>query len=104
MLEPVSLDVPVVVGPHLHNFEEISEALFEAGAALRVRDRAELEQAVSSLLSDARAREAMAESGSRLIEASRGASQRLVDIIDEMLVSRRGAALPAPGAAALRES
>jgi 3-deoxy-D-manno-octulosonic-acid transferase len=104
MLEPVSLGVPVVVGAHLHNFEELSEALFEAGGARRVRDREELESAVSELLSDAGAREAMAENGSRLIEANRGASQRLLDIIDEMLGASRLGAMEAPGAAAVRES
>ena len=89
MLEPVSLGVPVVVGPHLHNFEELSEALFEVDGARRVRDRQGLESAVSELLSDVGVREAMAENGSRLIEANRGASQRLLDIIDEMLGASR---------------
>jgi len=104
MLEPVSLGVPVVVGPHLHNFEELSEALFEVGGARRVRDREELESAVSELLSDAGAREGMAENGSRLIEANRGASQRLLDIVDEMLGASRRGVVAAPGAAAVRES
>jgi 3-deoxy-D-manno-octulosonic-acid transferase len=104
MLEPVSLGVPVVVGPHLHNFEEVSEALFEAGAARQVRDREELESAVSELLSDAGAREGMAENGSRLIEANRGASQRLLDIVDEMLGASRRGVVAASGAATVRES
>jgi len=103
MLEPVSLGVPVVVGPHLHNFEEVSEALFEAGAARRVRDREELESAVSGLLADAEARARMAENGSRLIEANRGASRRLLEIIDEMLGARRRGLVTAPDAAAVPE-
>ena len=103
MLEPVSLGVPVVVGPHLHNFEELSEALFEVDGARRVRDRQELESAVSELLSDVGVREAMAENGSRLIEANRGASQRLLDVIDEMLGASRQDVVTAD-ATAVKES
>jgi 3-deoxy-D-manno-octulosonic-acid transferase len=103
MLEPVSLGVPVVVGPYLHNFEELSEALFEVDGARRVRDRQGLESAVSELLSDVGVREAMAENGSKLIEANRGASQRLLDIIDEMLGASRQNVVTAD-ATAVRES
>jgi 3-deoxy-D-manno-octulosonic-acid transferase len=99
MLEPVSLGVPVVVGPHLHNFEELSEALFEAGGARRVRNREELDSVVSELLSDVEARRAMAENGSKLIESNRGASQCLLDIIDEMLGASRRAVVAADATA-----
>jgi 3-deoxy-D-manno-octulosonic-acid transferase len=102
MLEPVSLGVPVVVGPHLHNFEEVSEALFEAGGARRVGDRKELESAVCELLSDAGTRARMAENGSRLIESNRGASRRLLAVIDEMLDASRPGTVAAQGAAAVR--
>jgi len=45
----------------------------------------------------------MAENGSRLIEANRGASHRLLDIIDEMLGARRRGVVAARGAAAVPE-
>jgi 3-deoxy-D-manno-octulosonic-acid transferase len=85
MLEATALGVPVVVGPYLHNFEEMSEALFQAGGAREVKNGLELESAVRELLAEPGARERMAKNGLELIETNRGALDRLLKIIDEML-------------------
>ena len=52
-LEAAAWEVPVVTGPWMFNFEEISGLLCEAGAMLRLDDPVELADALLDLLGDA---------------------------------------------------
>ena len=46
MLEPAAFGVPVLFGPHTHNFEVMSESILKSGGALRVQDAIELHDAM----------------------------------------------------------
>jgi len=85
LLEPAALGLPILIGPHVFNFQEITEMLVEVGAARQVGDSAGLAGALEALLRDANAREGMGEKGRRLVEANRGALERLVGVIAEVL-------------------
>ena len=52
LLEPASLGLPVLTGPHNFNGEEIARLLVEAGAARVVTDPAQLAHAVTGLFGD----------------------------------------------------
>lgn len=86
MLEPAALGLPVVFGPHLFNFAEISAALIAAGGARQVEDAQQLGQVVAELLADAAAREQMGAAGQRLVAENRGALQRLLELIAPLIV------------------
>jgi 3-deoxy-D-manno-octulosonic-acid transferase len=60
-LEPARLGCPILLGPHTHNFADISERLVQAHAARRIADAAGLRVALASLLRDRADRAAMAE-------------------------------------------
>lgn len=82
LLEPAAWGKPVLSGPHLTNFRAIADLLLEADALTLVNTAAELAQAVNKLLADAYLREQQGKAASRIVDANRGALQRLVDLIE----------------------
>jgi 3-deoxy-D-manno-octulosonic-acid transferase len=80
-LEPAALGRPVILGPHMFNFTEISERLLKAGAATQIQTTQELGQAVLRYLSDPRLRAKAGEAGQRVIAQNQGASNKLLRLI-----------------------
>lgn len=74
-LEPLSQRVPVIFGPHMHNFAEISRMVLEGQAGYQVHTPQELAQAVTSLLTQPEIYNIVAEKGQQLIENNRGAKE-----------------------------
>jgi 3-deoxy-D-manno-octulosonic-acid transferase len=85
LLEPASLGLPVLTGPHNFNGEEIAGLLVDAGAALVVQDRQQLADEVGGLLGDAGRRRVMGTAGKAVLEANRGALDRLLTLVDPLL-------------------
>lgn len=90
-LEPLSQRVPVIFGPHMENFAEISRMVLDAQAGYQVQDAHELIQAVTNLLTQPEEYDTMAEKGLQLLENNRGARQVLQTAI------RRHLPLHSPG-------
>lgn len=82
LLEPASVGTPVVTGPHLHNFSEISRRLKEADALVVGVDAEDVGRGLKRLLGDADARTAMAQAGLTLVEHGRGALDRTLAMIE----------------------
>ncbi len=82
MLEPAAQGIAVVYGPHVRNFGQEAALLEDAGASQRVRDEAELGQALARLLADGAAREAMARAGLDVVRAQKGATRKTLDALD----------------------
>lgn len=85
LLEPASLNRPVLTGPHNFNSEEIARLLLDAGAARMVTDAGQLAQAVIELLGDAELRETMGAAGKAVLDSNRGALDRLLTLVDPLL-------------------
>lgn len=85
VLEPAALSVPVLVGPHTFNFEEITDSLIEQGGAERVPAADQLGPDVLQLLLDGGKRERMGQAAQRVFERERGAVQRIMQLIDTLL-------------------
>jgi 3-deoxy-D-manno-octulosonic-acid transferase len=85
VLEPAALGVPVLVGPHTHNFSEVTDLLLDRGAALRVADAEGLAGALQSLLGAADRRRAMGVAGMEAVAGSRGAVARTLQRIEAIL-------------------
>jgi 3-deoxy-D-manno-octulosonic-acid transferase len=83
VLEPASLGLPVVFGPHMFNFVEASQRLLQAGAAWQVVDAEELAETVSRLLADPVAAREAGRRGRAVVEANRGALSALLEMIAE---------------------
>jgi 3-deoxy-D-manno-octulosonic-acid transferase len=85
VLEPASLGLPVLVGPHTHNFEEINERLSAAGALILIHNGVELGQGVTELFSDASAASVIGSAGARVVKSERGALERLMGRAEKLL-------------------
>jgi 3-deoxy-D-manno-octulosonic-acid transferase len=84
-LEASAWGVPVVTGPHMFNFTEISELLCRAGAMIMLEKPADLAQCLTHLLSDQQRREAMGKAGLQVVEENRGARKRLLGLVESEL-------------------
>lgn len=87
LLEPASVGAPVLFGPHMHNFREITALVLAADAGVQVEDRAGLDDALRRLLDDEPRRRAMGEHGIRLMAEQGGAAARHVEILGRLLVT-----------------
>lgn len=85
VLEAAAWGVPVVTGPHMFNFAEISDLLCEAGGMVRLDDPGELGNCLRQLLTDSGRRQRMGEAGRRVVAQNRGARQRLLALVAESL-------------------
>lgn len=85
VLEPAALSVPVLVGPHTFNFEEITRSLIQQGGAELVANIDELGPDVLQLLLDRAKRERMGHAAQQVFERERGAVQRIMGLIDALL-------------------
>lgn len=85
MLEAAIFGKPIVTGPHLFNFAEISAALRSAGAMSVINDSAELADTIVGLLREAEKSEAMGHAARQLVEENRGTLDRLMVVVDSLL-------------------
>jgi 3-deoxy-D-manno-octulosonic-acid transferase len=85
LLEPASVGRPVLTGPNNFNGEEIAKLLVDAGAAVVVTNTGELAHAVKGLLDDANLRSVMGAAGRAVLDANRGALDRLLALVDPLL-------------------
>lgn len=82
VLEPAALALPVLFGPHMHNFLAARDLLIGCRAAEQIGDAASLADAVQALLQDASRRRSMGAAGSAAVSANRGALQRLLILLN----------------------
>ena len=88
LLEPAALGVPILIGPHNFNSEEIARLLIARGAAQVVHGGPELGARVGGLLQDPDARERMGAQGRAAVDGNRGALGRLLALIEPLLAER----------------
>jgi 3-deoxy-D-manno-octulosonic-acid transferase len=100
LLEACAVDVPVVFGPHMFHFEEISAMALERGAARQVHDVRGLADAVALYFEQPALRRAAGRAAHTLVADNRGALVRTLAIVEEAL---RLAAWPA-GESARRDA
>ncbi|MBI1395551.1 MAG: 3-deoxy-D-manno-octulosonic acid transferase [Betaproteobacteria bacterium] len=81
-IEAFAMGTPVIVGPHTFNFLDVTRAACEAGAAVEVGGPAELARQVSRLLARHAERETMKRSGLEFASRHRGATSRIVRLIE----------------------
>jgi 3-deoxy-D-manno-octulosonic-acid transferase len=85
ILEPAVYGKPIVFGPHMQNFAEIAEAFLAGEAAVQVGSARELEDCLIELLAEPEARGRLGDRARALVEANRGARERSLAAIAELL-------------------
>lgn len=85
LIEACAVGVPVLIGPHTFNFAAAAEAAVATGAALRIRDAAQLGTVVRELLSDEHLRHEMRRAGLAFAGAHQGAARRILELIEPFI-------------------
>lgn len=87
VLEAALVKKPVLFGPYMGNFKEISALLLDAGGGLRVRDRHELFGMTRQLLQNPQMRSSMGQKGHALIREHSGATEKTLEVIRSIVES-----------------
>ena len=72
---------PIVIGPHMENFAEITEAFLANDAAVQVRSERELDATIVSLMGDPVRRARLGAAARALVDANRGAKDRTLAVV-----------------------
>ncbi len=80
-LEPARLRCPILVGPHMFNFEAATARLLEAGGARRLADAAMLAPAVRDMLSEPGRARTQAEAAAAVADANTGLPGRVAEAL-----------------------
>jgi 3-deoxy-D-manno-octulosonic-acid transferase len=85
ILEPAVAGKPVIVGPHMENFQEIADVFRGEQALVQVASVDELGSEVAALLLDERRRSGLGERARELVGRNRGAVARSTDALVALL-------------------
>ncbi len=89
LIEAAAMGKPILIGLHTFNFAEVSELAVQAGAALRVANANELALTVGDLLKAPERIKAMSVVALAFADKHRGATERLMALIDEVLSAQK---------------
>ena len=81
VLEPAALGLPVLFGPHMHNFVAARDLLLQHQAAAAIGDAGGLAAELIALFGDAARRARMGQAGQAAVEANRGALRKLLQLL-----------------------
>jgi 3-deoxy-D-manno-octulosonic-acid transferase len=84
-LEAAALGVPVIVGPHVYTFVEITRFLWDAGALVKVDSSETLAQAVLAWFKNPIACQKAGMQGKAVVEKNRGALSKMMYVIEQAL-------------------
>jgi 3-deoxy-D-manno-octulosonic-acid transferase len=84
-IEPAITGVPVLFGPHMEDFSEISEDLLASTAAIRVYDSDSCYQALHALLKDGELRNKMGLAAKSYIREKQGVTEKHLQMIRNFL-------------------
>ena len=89
ILEPAVFGKPIVVGPYMHNFREITDTFLASHAVVQVGTERELEEELRNLVTDPVRRASLGAAARAVVEANRGAKDKTMTVVSDLL--------PAPG-------
>ncbi len=85
VLEAAAWGVPIVTGPHMENFTEVTAKLGAVGAMIKLDSPGTLGPTLVRLLDDVAARQRMGTAGLAVLDDNRGASDRLLALVKRQL-------------------
>jgi len=91
LIEACALGVPVIFGPHTHNFTQAAQDAVSAGAALRVADASAALSQAQALLQDHEKRRAMHSAALTFAAEHRGAVDKTMNLIHEKIFNKKPA-------------
>ncbi len=81
MLEAAASAKPVIFGPHVFNFEYISQLLIDNDGAIQIPDADKLMRTIAELLLDEKRRIVIGKNAKQIIEDNRGVTDQLIKLL-----------------------
>jgi 3-deoxy-D-manno-octulosonic-acid transferase len=85
LLEPASLGVPSIFGPHMNNFREITALVLRYQAGVQVASPQDLAPICRALLGDAGRRRVLGQNALKMMQENGGATLRHMELVDRYL-------------------
>lgn len=85
ILQPIALGKPTLMGPHMHNQQDLADIALAEGAAITVRDSAELAEVAGRIMASEGERQLLATRGQAMLERNRGAARRYAEAVSALL-------------------
>jgi 3-deoxy-D-manno-octulosonic-acid transferase len=82
ILEPARHGKPIVFGPHMENFRDISRLFLEANAAMQIEGPDQLVSTLSDLLSDTQKADSIGRNALAVVEQNTGATDRVLQVLE----------------------
>ncbi len=84
-IEPAGHGKPVLFGPYMEDFEEISDELLQSGGAFCVKDHHEITQTIEKLLLDETLRLQCGNAALKCVSAKKGVIDRHIKLITDIM-------------------
>lgn len=85
LIEAAAMRVPTILGPHMFNFAQVTQAAVAANAAVQLGDVSELAIQVDTLARNVERRKAMSRAAKEFTFQHRGTTRRLIVAIEKLL-------------------
>ncbi len=85
LLEPASVGIPTVFGPHTENFREIAGLVLHYGAGIQIEGAEQLIDTWRTLVTSVELRQVLGQNGLKLMRDKSGATQQHMDVIGRYL-------------------
>lgn len=89
LLEPASLAVPVIFGPHMNNFREIASRFLQCEGGIQLQEASQFSTVLRQLLDSPEEQRRLGNNGAAILTENCGSTKRHMDIISTIL-SRQG--------------
>ncbi len=88
IIEPAFFGKPVIVGPNMQNFKDVLDVFVKGNGVIQVNDAEELTKVMRQLLNDPQRMKSIGQAAQKVIEQNRGASEKTLNIITQILQVR----------------
>ena len=85
LLEACAASVAVIFGPHMFNFQEISDRVLEKGAGVQIMNARELAEVIVRLVNDPVLRDQYGSHGKEFVDENKGALSGILKIVDRLI-------------------
>ena len=84
-IEPAAFSKPIIFGPNMSDFADISDMLISSGGAVSVQDAESIYNIVSELLTDNQKAGEMGSMAFKVFNANKGAVEKTLNVIEDIL-------------------
>ena len=87
VIEPAYYGKPIIIGPFMQNFRDITKLFLEGDALIQVNNQTQLQEALAKLFKDQALRDRLGKNAKRVIEKNQGATDKTFAMISKVMGS-----------------